>query len=206
MELKKLMNFKKEEKLIVFYVFLFVAVLSLMNFRIALRKARDYQRKYDINRIIDALEIYREEFAFYPPSSENGKIIACKKQGATEDQLLEADSSISFEEKLLSIFRECEWGEDPLRDVTDPDYPSYLELLPIDPKAQKGTDYLYISNVSYFQLYGALEGKSEPEYKEGIEKRGLECGSQICNFGKTLEGVPLDKSLEEFMVTRMESE
>lgn len=206
MELIKLKGFKKEEKKIVVYVFLFVIVLSLLNFRIALRKARDFQRKADINRVVNALEVYHDEFAFFPPSSEDGKIVACKKGGTTIEDLLVADRTLTIEEQLLDYFEECEWGKDPLRDISDPDYPAYLESLPEDPDTAEGVDYYYISNIGRFQLYAALEGKSEPEYREGIETRGVNCGKKVCNFGKTLGGTPLEMSLEDFERIRMESE
>lgn len=191
--------FTKKEKKTVAWIIGIVVLISLFNFKGALRKARDYQRKYDLNRIVDALEIYKQEFGFYPPSNEDGKIVGCKKQGVEDKDLLDTKTGVTFEEKLKNIFQECRWGQDPLRDITDLSYPAYIDPLPTDPNTSKGADYFYVSNISYFQIFGALEGKNEPEYRKGVEKRGLMCGSKVCNFGKSLDNVPLEISIEGFM-------
>lgn len=201
--IKMLRPLTKKEKKTIAWVFGIVVLVSLFNFKGALRKARDYQRKYDINRIVDALEIYKEEFGFYPPSSEDGKILGCKKQGVNEEDLIDTKTDVTFEEKLKGIFEECEWGKDSLRDITDLNYPAYIDPLPADPDTQKGVNYFYVSNVSYFQVFGAFEGKSEPEYREGVENRNLMCGKRVCNFGKSLDKVPLEISIQEFL--KMES-
>ena len=196
--------FSKNEKKIVRWIFGIVIAISLLNFKGALRKARDYQRKYDVNRIVDALEVYREEFGFYPPSSGDGKIIGCRKEGTNSDDLLDTRTGETYEQKLRSVFKECEWGKDPLQDITDLNYPPYLSVLPQDPDTDKGVSYFYTSNISYFQILGALEGKSEPEYRESVEARGIYCGKITCNFGKSLNNVPLDIPVEEFV--EMETE
>ncbi len=191
-------KFSKQEKKIVKGVLLFIVIISLFNFRIALRKARDFQRKHDINRIVDALEVYHDEFGFYPFSSDDGKLIACKRENVSIEEVNDG-KTLDFKESIFKLFRECEWGQEGLKDVSDPEHPPYIEVLPTDPNSKKGVSYQYVSNSTYFQVFGALEGKNEPEYREKVEMRNISCGKKVCNFGKSLNNVPLEESIEEFM-------
>lgn len=181
-------RFSKSEIKAVVVILLGIFVLSLFNFRVSLRRARDSQRKSDNNTIYVGLSGYFDDFGHFPFSSPDGKIIACKGPDTKLDPVTNT---------VINLIP-CEWGEDSLRDVMDLSYPEYVKTLPADVQFKKGAYYLYISNGSRFQLYAALEGKTEAEYDPKIVARGLKCGSRICNFGKASGNTPLDKSIEEY--------
>lgn len=157
------------------YIFLILAVIfsaTLINYQGALRRSRDAQRKQDVRDIYDALESYHTASGSYPVS-EDGKIVIC--------------DTGNKDEKGNPIYRKCEWGEN-----------SAILRLSVDPNADKGFSYYYLSNTKYFQLYASLEGSGEPEYDSKIAARKLPCGAKICNFGLASPRTPLDKSLEEY--------
>lgn len=194
--------FTKSELKIVGGVLLFLFVISAFNFRLALRRARDAQRKADLGEIENALLSYYRDFGYFPPSNNEGEIIACF-DGENEDIVVprNSDGEIDIKE-YFNQFRGCEWGEDGLRDVTDPDYPAYAERLPGDPNILKGFSYRYESNFTRYQIFAHLEGKdSEDEYAPEIEDRGLGCGIVKCNFGKAYGKTPLDMSIEDYEET-----
>jgi len=53
----------------------------------------------------------------------------------------------------------CRWGQDKLQDVSDPNYPPYLELLPTDPQTEKGAKYFYILKGDQYFVYTGYETK-----------------------------------------------
>ncbi len=73
------------------------------------------------------------------------------------------------------VFKACNWSLDSFEDIS---------ILPRDPKANEGREYLYLSNIKGYAVYIALEGTDEAEYSESILKMGLKCGSVICNYGR----------------------
>jgi len=165
----------------------------------SLSRARNAERKESLGHIRNALETYLVDYGFFPPSTEDGKILACEKDGVDYESIVKMNKKlIDLEIDYNDIFRGCEWGEDPLGDVFDKDYPPYLETLPIDPFHEKGVSFYYQSSGRRYQVYAALEGKNEELGQEEIEKRSLPCGNKICNFGRALGNTPLDKSLEEY--------
>ena len=190
-------SFTREEKKMLLIVGLVLLVFAFLNFRISLRKARDVQRKADVNSMVGALEKYHEDFGFYPPSSEDGRIVLCEKEGGREI-LEDTSSTLPLKERMLLAFYPCDWSVDSFRDIYDDSYSPYLDILPHDPRSGEGGSYLYVSDTRFFQLYGSLEGKKEPEFDKAIQDLNLNCGAGICNFGKTLNNVPLDESLEEY--------
>lgn len=172
-------HFSKSELKAILIIFLFLIAISTPNFIVSLRRARDAQRKADIGSIYDSLLRYQGDFGSFPLSI-NGKIAACepvtfKKVGGIK----------------TPVFSVCDWGKSSLVDLSDSSYPPYLKLIP-------NGSYYYFSDGSRFQIYGSLEGKSEDEYDESIIKRGIACGSKICNFGKSSGKTPLNMSIEEY--------
>lgn len=191
-------RFTKNELVGLVIILICIGLVSFQNFRLALRRSRDSQRRSDMSAINSALEQYYKDFGFLPPS-EDGKIKACK--GDNFDQIIaELESSPEFSrEKFFSAMRTCEWGVDAFVDLTEPSHPPYISTLPRDPKADEGYSYLYLSNSNRFQIYTYLEGASdEDEYREGVVARNLSCGTEICNSGRAFEKTPLDKSIEEY--------
>ncbi|MBN1168793.1 hypothetical protein JXA63_02785 [Candidatus Woesebacteria bacterium] len=191
--------FTKSEIKIVAGVLMFLFLISSYNFRLALRRARDAQRKADLGEIEKALLSYHRDFGYFPPSNEDGEIVACF-DGDIKDLVVPKDVNGNTDIKAyFKQFRGCEWGNDGLRDVTEPEYPAYSDRLPGDPSIMDGFSYKYISNFTRFQLYAHLEGKdSEDEYKKEIELRDLDCGVSVCNFGIGYGKTPLDVSIEKY--------
>lgn len=175
--------FTKEETLVVGTILLFITLVTLYNLRISLRRARDAQRKSDMGQIAGALAKYREDFGFLPLSSTDHKILACEPVK---------------QEGLIVKFSPCEWGKDKIVDLNDPNYPPYINSLPLDPQTGQGSYYVYLSNAKRFQILASLEGKDEDEYNPKIEARRISCGVRLCNFGVAYSKTPLDKSIEEY--------
>ena len=175
----KFIGYSKKEFVAVGIILFVIAGLSYGNFAIAERRSRDQQRKAQVAHVHNMLEKYVEDFGRYPKSSREGQLIAC---GTDPNNL-----------------QPCNWGWDPLKDVSDPNYPAYIDRLPADPQHGKGVRYMYFSDGIRYQLYASLEGRAdEDEYDETIEKLGIWCGVRVCNFGKANGRTPLDKSLEEY--------
>lgn len=181
-------GFNKGELITVSAILLFVIVAIVLNLQVSLRKGRDIQRKNDIRAINDAVSAFQNDFGALPLSDSQGRILACISD--TNNPQVDQYGNVLYEP--------CEWGVDALADVFDPSYPPYLKSLPDDPLHDSGRTYYYESNGSRFQIYGALEGTSEPEYDESILPRALKCGTVTCNFGRSNLDTPLDKSVEEY--------
>ena len=178
--------FDNPELKAILIIFAFLIVISTPNFIVSLRRARDAQRKADIGGIQDALYRYQADFGTFPLSI-NGKIAACEP--------------VTYKEVggiKTPVFSACDFGKSFLADLSDSSYPPYMKPIPNDPVKNKGYSYYYFSNGSKFQIYGSLEGKSEDEYDESIIKRGIACGSKICNFGKSSGRTPLNISIEDY--------
>ena len=191
--------FTKRESIGVTIILAIVVLLSLYNFRIALRRSRDSQRRSDLGQISNALEKYHTDFGFLPLNSENGEIKACRPDGFDE-LVKELAGKRDFDrEKYLNALAPCIWGRDPLEDLADERFSAYLETIPNDPKHDIGNSYFYLSNANRFQIYAYLEGGvAEIGYDSAIVARNIKCGSNLCNFGKSFGETPLDKSIEEY--------
>lgn len=189
---------KKKDFKNIFLIFLVLITVTYLNLTVAKRKARDVQRRVDVGHIMDALSYYQRDFGFFPPS-EDGKIAACK--GENYDQVLQrAKDDPEFEQAdLIEALAPCEYGEDSLRDIFDEEYRAYLDEIPKDPSYKKGFGYYYISNTRRYQIYAYLEGKeNEIGYNESVIERGINCGVNICNYGRSFADTPVDISLEEY--------
>ncbi len=180
--------FTKKETLSVIIIFLVLIGISVPNFMLSFRRARDQARRNDIGAISDALDAYKEDFKIFPYSSLDGKIVACIKEG---------EAAVKDEKGRTHVnFVPCQWGESKIVDPTAETKKIYLELLSQDPDSKKGATYIYISDGERYQILTALEGADEPEYDPKIIARGITCGLRICNAGK-FNKCPVDKSLEE---------
>ena len=190
--------FTRQETLIVTAILIFTFTITFYNLNISLRRARDAQRRADIGAITNALNKYRDDFGFSPPSL-NGKIVACKGENF-EQRYEELKDEIELNTRIFfELLVPCEWGKDALTDVTDDTYEPYLKNIPQDPEAVKGMSYLYLSNSNRFQVLTFMEGKDEEiGYDEAVVQRNLECGAgYICSFGKSYAS-PLDRSIEDY--------
>lgn len=169
--LMNLFDFKKSEKVLIISVLLVIFILGFFNFRIALRRRRDFQRKEDVRNITEIVEIFKVEHGFYP-EGQDGLIVGCNP---TVDDL------------GLTHFEICRPGEILAG-----------HQLPVDPKIREGFGYAYFARDKRYQVLASLENTDEPEYDSLIAARNIKCGEKICNFGLASEGTPLDKSLEEY--------
>lgn len=190
--------FSKQELIAIIIILGLVSLVSFRNFQISLRRGRDAQRKTDITGLAKALDFYHQDFGFYPPSTKDGRIVACGDETATVNLEMLEEQDLSLEDKLLEVFEPCDWAEDAIRDVSDPNYPPYYAKLPADPIRKTGHEYRYISNTNRFQLYATLEGDDEAEYDEEIIDRGIMCGTAVCNYGRASGQTPLEISIEEY--------
>ena len=197
--------FTKNEFIAVLSILAVVIIVSLFNFKVALRRARDTQRRDDLGAIYNAVEKYQLEFGFFPLSSDAGKIKACKPDNYGEIVTELSHLPIFDQGAYLSKLKECEWGHDSISDLTDDARPRYIKTLPVDPKSDEQISYFYISNSRLFQIYAYLEGEEdEVGYNQAIVNRKIACGEKTCNFGRAYANTPLDKSLAEYENELME--
>lgn len=181
-------GFNKQEFSVVSLILAVLVVAIFVNLQNSYRKSRDMRRKEDVRAVHDALMAFHNDFAYFPASDEQGRILAC----------LTDTVNPPLDELGNVIYEPCNWGEDAFRDVFDTEYSPYITSLPSDPHTDQGVRYRYISNGTHFQLYASLEGEGEAEYDEKIVNRSLSCGTRICNFGRSFSTTPLDISLEEY--------
>lgn len=186
--------FSRPEIRAVALIFLVLIAVSIPNFMISLRRARDQVRKDDMGGLQKQLGEYLADFGTFPAASDDGRIVACKKPGDT----VEVDKM----GKLIVNFIPCDWGKDALVNLTPGSNKIYIPLLPREPDYQKGVSYRYLSDGQHAQILVALEGKDEPEYDEKIIARGVMCGNVVCNAGRAY-GCPTNKSFEQCAAEEM---
>lgn len=181
-------SFTKEEIKKIGLILAILLLISFVNFRGSLRKARDAQRKADLTFLKEKLEEYKSETGYYPPAGADGRILACKGEATI----------VNLEFKRLDNPTTCKWGEDSLINYFSDTAKTIVSRIPVDPQNDTGVRYIYKSNSSRFQIYASLEGKSEAEYNKKVEHLKIKCGTRICNFGKAFSDTPLDKSIQEY--------
>lgn len=183
-------RFTKSELTSLVVIFLILIIISVPNFVVSLRRARDQVRKDDMGALVHSLDAYFADFGIFPPAAPDGRIMACKKPGdsVTKDK----------DGRLVVNFIPCDWSIDAIADVTQDNGKVYMPLLPRDPNFKNGPSYRYISNGSRYQIYVALEGQDNDEYDRKIIARNLVCGNVVCNAGRAYSDTPTDISLEEY--------
>jgi len=134
-----------------------------------------------MGNIQTALETYYTDNGSFPLSSPDGRIIICKGP----------DGSLVA----------CDWGQKWVSPVLGADKvyvdKTYMNDIPGDPHLSLGTTYLYFSDGQRYQIFGALEGKDEAGYDTRLVARGIKCGNEICNMGRS-NNVPLYMTIEEY--------
>lgn len=188
--------FSKPEIIGITVIFLVLIFVSLPNFVVSLKRARNQVRKDDMGALVHALDAYFSDFGIFPPSSPDGRVMACKKSGdpVTKDK----------NGRLVVNFIPCDWGKDAIKDVTQDNGKEYMHILPRDPDYKKGSSYRYISNGARYQIYVSLEGADDAEYDAKIIARNLVCGNVVCNAGRGYSATPTDISLEEYELRLLE--
>lgn len=167
-----ILGFTSREAKVLTLILVVIFVATFVNLLSAERRARDFQRKEDLNNIVKLVEKFQDQKGSLPLSAEDGRILACNEK-------LDRLGNPSYEP--------CPWG-DVLFD----------ERIPVDPQNSQGVSYRYISNGRHFQIYGSLESAEENEYNPAVVARNLPCGIRICNIGRGSTNTPVDKSLEEY--------
>ncbi len=196
--------FTKHETIGVIIIFLIVGAFTFQGLLVSIRRSRDAQRMADLGAIANALDQFHEEYGFFPPS-DNGKIKACK--GDNFDEVLEKlESNAKFDNELfLSGLQACEWGQDSLQDIFDTTRTPYIKPLPQDPQTSQGLSYHYLSNTRRYQIFAHLEGgKEEDFFNQAVEMRALNCGTSICNVGRSYIDTPLDRTIEQYEIELLE--
>ena len=154
---------KIETKYILSILFILLSV-TLYNMSISLRRGRDATRKNDIYSVEKALDTYYQKYRTYPLSTVDGKIIGCFNE--------EVDLNVSGQPTNMVV---CDWGVSSFEEI---------KTMPRDPYSKKGANYLYVSDGQSYEFYVSLEGKDEAEYTISIHNQNLQCGNQICNYGR----------------------
>jgi hypothetical protein len=179
--------FSKSETVSLVVIFLILVVVSVPNFIVSLRRARDQVRRDDQGALVQALDEYLADFGELPLSSPDGRIMDCEKPGDKP-----------FKNKLgMWVINAipCDWGKDKLINLINGKV--YMSILPRDPDYKKGATYLYFSDGQRYQIYAAMEGADEAEVDPKIIALGLACGSRTCNVGR-FYSVPINVSIEEY--------
>lgn len=179
--------FTKSEIISLAVIFFILAAVSVPNFIVSLRRARDQVRRDDLGVLVHSLDEYMADFRSLPPASPDGRIMDCLKLG---------DKPVKNSKGLWDVnLIPCDWGKDAFIDLIT--VKVYISILPRDPNYQKGVKYLYFSDGNRYQIYAAMEGMDEAEVDPKIIARGLKCGEKICNVGRSYN-VPIDISIEEY--------
>lgn len=171
-------------------IFLILIIISVPNFVLSLRRARDQVRRDDLGALVKSLDEYVSDFRELPPGSPDGRIMDCINPGEKV--------TVDKKGRLVANLRPCDWGKDAFIDLTPGSKRVYMPILPRDPDYNKGVTYLYLTDGARYQLFAYMEGgKDEADYDPGIVARNLMCGNKVCNVGRAY-GVPINISIEEY--------
>ena len=180
-------KFSRTEVISLLIIFSILIVVSVPNFVISLRRARDQIRRDDMGLVQKALGEYYSDFKAFPTGSPDGRIMNCLRAG---------DKPVQGKDGMWKVDPiPCDWGKDPLKNLFSDKI--YMPILPIDPDYQKGVTFLYLSDGNRYQLFAAMEGMEEAEIDPKIIARNLKCGSRVCNIGRSYDA-PIEMSIEEY--------
>ncbi len=180
-------SFTKREATSLVIIFVVLIAVSIPNFIVSLRRARDQTRRDDMGLLVHDLDGYVADNRSFPLASPDGRIVDCLEPG---DKPVKSDKGIWVVNPIP-----CEWGKDALTDLLTGKV--YLSVLPRDPDYQKGASYLYFSDGNRYQIYATMEGMDEPEVDPKIITMNLMCGTRVCNVGRSYN-VPTNISIEEY--------
>jgi len=133
-----------------------ILAISQIQLRIGQIKARDAQRKADVELVGRAIDDYHRDHDKFP-LAKDGQIVAC---GDLADLA-------------------CTWGGGPLRDAEGV---VYLKALPTDPLAAQGRKYVYEvdAKLQHYRIYVALEYRRDVAWKDNLT---TSCSNSIqCNW------------------------
>lgn len=157
-------KFSKGEIKSILIILIVLFSVTLYNMSISLRRGRDATRKNDIYAVEKAIDTYYQKYRVYPKATSDGRIIGCFEGEVKLDTAGYPTNAVV-----------CEWGKSSFEEI---------RVMPQDPYAKKGMDYLYVSDESSYMFYVSLEGKDEAEYTILTKNLNLQCGNQVCNYGR----------------------
>lgn len=179
--------FTKSEIASLVIIFLILVGVSVPNFIVSLRRARDQVRRDDMGALVHSLDEYIADFSKFPQASPDGRIMDCQKPG---------DKPVKNSKGMWVINAiPCDWGKDAFLNLVNGRV--YMPILPRDPNASKGAKYLYFTDGERYQILAAMEGMDEAEIDPKIIARNISCGEKICNVGRSYN-VPIDVSIEQY--------
>lgn len=188
-------SFTKSEVISLIVIFLILIAVSVPNFVLSLRRARDQVRRDDMGALVHALDEYQADFESFPPASPDGRIMDCENPG---DKPVK-DKNGRWVINLIA----CDWGKDSFSDLINGK--KYMTILPREPDFKTGAKYLYFSDGNRYQIYAAMEGADEAEVDPKIIALNLDCGGgKICNVGRSYN-VPINISISEYDKTILNS-
>ena len=179
--------FIKSEKISIGIIFAVLIAISIPNFVISLRRARDQVRRDDMGALVNALGRYQTNLHNFPMAASDGRIESCLKPG---------DKPVQNEKGFWTFDAiPCDWGKESFKNPVTNEI--YMDLFPREPDYQKGATYLYFSDGDRYHIYASMEGLDEPEIDQRVISLGLKCGTKICNVARSY-GVPDNMSIEEY--------
>jgi len=179
--------FSKTETVWLVVIFTVLVTISIPNFIVSIKRAKDQMRRDAMGALSTALSGYHADFEAFPLASPDGRIMDCEKPG--DKPFLDKNK------KWIFNFVPCDWGRDSFSNLITGN--PYISILPADSDYQKGVKYLYFSDGNRYQIYAAMEVADEAEIDPKIIARKLDCGGRTCNIGRSVN-VPIDISIEEY--------
>lgn len=174
-------GFTLVELLVVMAILGVLVTLIGTSFRSTQIRGRDVQRKSDLKQIANALELFFNDYGYYPEADEEGRIMACP-----------------YEKGVGGV--SCNWDIGEFVDM----YPGtasprtiYLKRFPVDPVT--GYNYFYRlpdSDNKKFQLFAKLENTEDQDCMGGdcrIPPVTYSCGTVTCNFAITSTNTSYDE-------------
>lgn len=142
------------ELLVVIVILGILATIGFGQYRTSQIKARDAQRKGDLDNIARALEMYYNDHEAYPVETDN-------------NGLMEVDTGDGSVDDLA-------WGQ-----TLESADAVYMKTLPEDPVSDY--DYCYDSDDdgTYYKLYARIENANDEDYYES----GYTCGGDTYYYG-----------------------
>lgn len=155
-------GFTLMEILIAMAILGIISSIGFASFTLAIKKARDSERKSDLQQVSKALEAYYSDFGVYP-ASQSDRIAGCGN-GIPDDGI---DGN-----------QTCSWGASFSLDGGK----VYMKNLPLE--GRDGYFYVYVASTDQrqYQLFARLESEVDPGIDLSITTLCSEDG-QECNYG-----------------------
>ena len=143
------------ELIVVIAILGILAGIGLTSFRTSQMKSRDAKRKSDLEQVQRALEMYMNDYANYPTSSNDGEIMV-------------NGSALT-------------WGTDEFKDQKET---LYIKQLPGDPRGNPEYCYVYDAGPPIvYKIYARLENTQDPACLGGNCATARAFGAGTYNYG-----------------------